>query len=592
MTNKGQTSVPVVVLVCVMLAGSYLLAGCSEISTLSCSVPVGEAGFGDAHGDNTRLKLKALSPAAERGHISSVSTTAWFSFEPEVLSEVLSRDPSLDAIEVTVRTSVPVDVMLAPVFSEDLTKHGRLVSNPQSRPNALVTAVSDVVTIRMQMISPGNSGQFTGFAIEALPSASRGTEEGDDAPYAEIASISLVRNETGWDVRDSAYWAGFGREGGKRFCFEKAPILLDRNERAEFAFSACGDQTGTPKNPRRSVFSAGSLSFGWRASPDAHVSSVYAEQIEELPALIIPGAGTEHLLGIRVRPFSTLSEGDNTPIPLDPHAIITWPQDAWRNPEREIFSWDRFPSILIFDTADYAVQSRYFKRLAFFVEKAGYTGQLMNDRDIAHLHGYNAHDYRAESLAAFFDLALREGFSLNSHEVELRDILVENGIIVAGDDGYLPGTGAVLSFSRQSVPYLRYLFMAHEGFHGLYFTDESFRQAMHLFYTAMDRRAVDFLETYFSVVDSLGYDRSDRFLMENECMAYTLQQPLNRVAEYFTGVIRERFTRYGGRADLGDYIEQSSAGDFIILGKKLETYVFTRWGLSGGRVGLWYSNRD
>lgn len=134
--------------------------------------------------------------------------------------------------------------------------------------------------------------------------------------------------------------------------------------------------------------------------------------------------------------------------------------------------------------------------------------------------------------------------------------------------------------------------MAHEGFHGLYFTDESFRNEMHRFYTDMDTRAVDFLETYFSIVTSLGYDRTDQFLMENECMAYTLQQPLNRVSDYFSGTIRERLTRYSGSDNLADYIEQNAAEDFVTLGRNLETYVFSRWGLSGGRVGLWYSNRD
>jgi hypothetical protein len=590
MTKHAQHRFFAIIVACVLLAGSFVVSGCRADSALSCSVPPNP-------GETTRetlLRLRALSPAAKKGHITASGTTAWFVFDREELSSAISRNSSLDAIEVTLRSSVPVDVMLAPVFTGDLTKRGQLVARPAPRANALITGVSGTVTIRMRMILPDNSGNFTGFAVEALRSASsggRGTELHDKTPYADITSVSLLRSETGWETRSDRYWAGFGREGGSRAYGGKGPVLIDRGEQAVFSFSASGEDIGTPLRPRRTAFSAGPVSFGWRFSPIPHSARVYAEQLEELPVHITPEMGTEHLDGLRVS-ASSLRDGVDSPIPLDPNAMITWPQSAWRNPERELFTWDRFPSILIFDTADYDVQSRYFKRLAFFVEKAGYTGQLMDDDAIAHLHGYNAHDYQAEGLAAFFDKAKRERFPLNRHEEELREILVDNGIIIAGDGGYLPGTGAVLSFSRESVSYLRYLFMAHEGFHGLYFTNTPFREEMHRLYTAMDRRAVDFLETYFTVVDSLGYDRSDRFLMENECMAYTLQQPLNRVSDYFSGIIRERFTRYGGSVELADYIEQSAAVDFVALGEDLETYVFTRWGLAGGRVGLWYSNRD
>lgn len=584
MIRQGRSSVPAVYLACTLFAGWFFLAGCSATSSLSCSVPGGRT-----------LVVKALSPAAKKGHISDSSTTAWFSFDADSLSDMLVSNSSLQAIEVTVQSSVPVDVMLAPVFTDDLTGRGRLVPNPAPRKNALVTGVSGTVTIRMTMIAPQNDTKYAGFAVEARRSVSQvdtGTELGSNTPYAKITSISLARSETGWERDPVGYWSGFGHDGGSYAFREAGPVVLDRNEQATFIFSAYGDDIGTPLRPRRSTFSAGGISFGWRASPVAHAPTVYAEQLDAVPVLIIPETGTEHLEGIRVTPASALQHAANSPIPLDPHAMITWPQSAWRNPEREIFSWDRFPTILIFDTADYAVQSRYFKRLAFFVEKADYVGQLLHDRDIAHLHGYNAHDYQAASLASFFDTALRENFPLNRHERELRDILVDNGIIIAGEGGYLPGTGAILSFSRESRSYLRYLFMAHEGFHGLYFTDESFRKEMHRFYTAMDTRAIDFLETYFSVVDSLGYDRSDRFLMENECMAYTLQQPLNRVSAYFTGTIRERFTRYGGPDDLADYIVHSDAEDFVSLGENLESHVFSRWGLAAGRVGLWYANRD
>ncbi|HNQ98238.1 MAG TPA: hypothetical protein PKH81_09130, partial [Treponemataceae bacterium] len=235
------------------------------------------------------------------------------------------------------------------------------------------------------------------------------------------------------------------------------------------------------------------------------------------------------------------------------------------------------------------IQDLYFKRLAFFVEKAGYRGTLVSDSDMQGKHGFNAHDYRAESLAQFFEKARRENFQLNREELELRDILLAEGIIQNGSDGYTEGSGAVLSLSRQSAEYLRYLFLTHECFHGLYFTDPDFRSQVSQIYHATDERARIFLQTYFSLMDSLSYDLDDEYLMENEFMAYLLQQPVDKVGDYFTGVISERFLRYGGESEQVDYIKESDAIDFIEAATELEAYVFRRWGLAAGRAGLWFS---
>ena len=158
--------------------------------------------------------------------------------------------------------------------------------------------------------------------------------------------------------------------------------------------------------------------------------------------------------------------------------ILSYRREAWRDARYEVFRWERFPSLLIFDTADYAVQERLFKRLAFFVEKAGFRGHLATDADIAALHGWNAHDYRAEDLAAFFEAARKTKFPLNAEETELRRILLASGLIrkAASAEGFITsGEGAIISISRESVDYLRTLFITHEGFHGIFFQDKEFR---------------------------------------------------------------------------------------------------------------------
>jgi hypothetical protein len=275
------------------------------------------------------------------------------------------------------------------------------------------------------------------------------------------------------------------------------------------------------------------------------------------------------------------------PVSADPGIILAYPREAWRDPRYELFRWARFPSILIFDTATYALQDLFFKRLAFFVEKTGFRGRLVPDAELAGLHGWNAHDYRAEDLARFFNAAGKEAFPLSPEEEELRTILLEAGILRSDGGTLSPGGGAVLSLSRESAAYLRNLFMVHEGFHGLFFIDENFREFSRRRWEALDGAAKRFIRSYF---DSQRYDLEDSFLMVNEFMAYCLQQPASQAGTYFGETLAARIYATpwrrgalppGGEA-AGVWPELSRS--FAREAEAFSDYVGRRWGLSAGRV--------
>jgi hypothetical protein len=215
------------------------------------------------------------------------------------------------------------------------------------------------------------------------------------------------------------------------------------------------------------------------------------------------------------------------PLPADPATVLLYDPSRWRQPEYELFSWERFPGVLILDTADYEVQDRFFKRLAFFVEKRGYRGRLVSDQEVAGRHGYNAHDYRAEDLARFFRRADAEGFRLNREEELLRSILTANGLLRPGGAA---GSGAVLSISRSSGEQLRLRLLTHEALHGLFFTLPRYRDACAAAWrglSAEDRK-------YWSLfLDWGGYDISDEYLSANEMQAYLFQQPRSGLDFYF-----------------------------------------------------------
>ena len=274
------------------------------------------------------------------------------------------------------------------------------------------------------------------------------------------------------------------------------------------------------------------------------------------------------------------------PISTCPRYVLAWPQSHWRDPRFELFRWYRFPSLLIFDTADYDVQDRLLKRIAFFVEKRGFRGRLAHDEEIADLHGWNAHDYRAVDLARFFQAARDESFPLNREELELEQILLDAGLMWETLDGLRGGEGGILSVSREAPEFLRFLFMAHEGFHGLFFIDEAFRE-----FTAdrWSRFPEDGRRMFLTFLDDQEYDISVEFIVLKEFASFLLQQPVSLAPAYFGARMPYRIscpewhaahrhlrTPTGMFPHFADLFTREAAA--------FSAYVNYRWGFAAGRV--------
>jgi hypothetical protein len=269
------------------------------------------------------------------------------------------------------------------------------------------------------------------------------------------------------------------------------------------------------------------------------------------------------------------------PLPVDPGALLLYDPQSWRRPDYELFAWSRFPQILIMDTASYTVQSRFFKRLAFFVEKQGFRGRLVTNEDFADLHGFNAHDYRAEDLARFFQQAREELFSLNSEEELLKQILLANGVIRDGG-AFSPGKGGILSISRGSYSTLRRHLLTHECAHGLFFSLPEFRQASFEAWDRLPEQEQEFWKLFFRWV---GYDTEDPYLTVNEYQAYLFQQPRSGVRYYFADLTPSRLiSSYPGQASWVQELIRSDPDRFTRAFDYLETSLVRIAGVEGGRV--------
>lgn len=273
------------------------------------------------------------------------------------------------------------------------------------------------------------------------------------------------------------------------------------------------------------------------------------------------------------------------PMKTDLGLVLSSKTSTWRTKDYEIYEWNIFPGILFFDTLNYSVQDQFFRRLAYFSEKKGFRGKLLADSELEGKHGYNAHDYGAESLAAFFSACERQNFRITQKEADLKEILIKTGVIVPDSNSYRAGKGAVISISRESPAYLRASFTAHESWHGIFFTDSDFRNAVAAVYYTVDENTMKFMKGYWASQETLGYDQDDEFLMQNEFMAYLMQQPLRFVSKYFINVAnRGSVSAY--QKELCEWVKRTEAATFEDACRVLDSYAYDNWGLAAGRVAM------
>ena len=263
--------------------------------------------------------------------------------------------------------------------------------------------------------------------------------------------------------------------------------------------------------------------------------------------------------------------GIASPAIVSLRTVLESPPASWEDPSYGLFRWDQFPSILVMDTVDFAFQDRMFSRLAFFLEKRGFRGRLLSDAELAGRHGWNAHDYGAQELADFFGAASLTRFPLDSQELLLRDIALQQGILVMKRDRFAAGVGGIISVSRGSSAIERRLLLTHESFHGIFFASRAYRDYCFRLWDSVTPAERGFVTSF---LDDLGYDGESRYLAVNEFQAYLMQQPAAFAPAYFERVL----ARFGSRA----------ASDRVLLAgllsaaRALDSYLQSHFGIRAG----------
>ena len=285
---------------------------------------------------------------------------------------------------------------------------------------------------------------------------------------------------------------------------------------------------------------------------------------------------------LELRPLDPPPRNSRVPIPTELAELLVYPQDTWRTEDYELFSWSLYPDILIVDSRNYQVQAHFFRRLAFFVEKRGFQGTLLSDDDLANRHGWNAHNYNPEGLAAFYNAVAETSFPINGFEQELREIALENGLLLQNEDGsYVPGDGGVLAVSQASYAELRRLLVVHEAMHGVFYEEPGFRNRVFQYWdTALTPREQGFWRDFFSW---MSYSPDDRYLVVNEFQGYLLQQREAAVRWYFrTRVSQKLQNAYPSRRDGFQLFLADHPSTFVDAAAAINQALYEESGMVGG----------
>ncbi|MBQ0167076.1 MAG: hypothetical protein KBT02_08220 [Treponema sp.] len=547
----------------------FFSCGSSRVSSLSLS------------SSGKQYPLAALNKAARNGVIADSEQIAYlyygFSASDELSSLVADESHPL-SLKLSFTTESSATVTAAFLYDTDFDGKALKQGTLSKRPVAVTAATSDRQTDLLFALPADKPGSVKGFLVQS------------DGPLT-LTAAELCTARFGLILEDNLVTVGFGPDGGSwlggsipdSFNFSQS-VAYDQTADGGYViihFRNNPADAGSNGHPGTVTLSAGSTEITCRRTKETHqVTTVYAGRLQNRGAIISVENNKDMLTGIE---YAVIPDGNTAPIITDPGCIIDWPVKQWRGSDYEYFAWDTFPSILFFDTRDYNVQDDLFKRLAFFAEKEGWRGTLAPDSAIKDQHGYNAHDYKAETLAAFFDKAEKEKFPLNRLEKELCAILADNGLIIETRDGWKAGEGAIISISQESARYLRSQLLSHETFHGLYFTTESFRTRVAEVRNTTEKNSLDFIYGYFASQPSLGYDPSDEYLMQNEFMAYVMQLGVGSVPSYFAENLACRGSVMQAMPELSAYIRETNAAGIVEAAEKLDDFVFENWSMNAGR---------
>lgn len=491
------------------------------------------------------------------------------------------------------------------LYNTDFDQKGKIVSNPSRALTPGASFFSEKTLLSFQTLAEHSDGSFeVGLPVKKLNNGNAVIPAGffvySDSPV-KVLGIKIEEAKLGFDYAGAhpVYYAmpqggeilynpseGIDfSQGSGIFSYNAAiipEIQITLNDNPEYKtkegrYVYVNLEAGSDKFQINNVPSAKTLSIPVSILNKAFPKIKITQNEKCVSALIIKGMDNS----------PKVYEDVLTPLNADPGIVLSYKTENWRNPDYEVFRWDRYPEILIMDFKTFECQAKFLKRMAFFVEKTGFKGRLVTNEEFKNLHGFNANDYKAVDFARFYNLADETCFKLNPEEIILKKYLVNNGILGLKEDGSVYAIkGGIATASRQSGTATEARLFNHEVLHTLFFIDEGYRNHVAKTYDYFDSDTKQFLIDYFDANPQWNYDTNDEYLMLNEYMSYIMEHNKDDVGPFFVNRAKNYANVKNYTPVLSQYIVDTNGKGFTDAAKAMEEYTFAKFGLVAGNVGL------
>jgi hypothetical protein len=208
--------------------------------------------------------------------------------------------------------------------------------------------------------------------------------------------------------------------------------------------------------------------------------------------------------------------------------------------ETEYFQLTHNPKVYVIDFSSLEEQGYTMNRMALLLETSiGSQEYVVNDNEMYMLiaqTGENmatfnlGHDFRMSAIAEFFNLAAKQKIQLNLYELKLKNLLLENKLLLVNDAHYVAAdktaliTASKLQNDNPGTPQdesivmdTRQIILQHELSHGEYFTNDDYYQYCHDFWNTLTDAQKESIRAY---LENKYYDKEREDLMINEFQAY------------------------------------------------------------------------
>ena len=161
-----------------------------------------------------------------------------------------------------------------------------------------------------------------------------------------------------------------------------------------------------------------------------------------------------------------------------------------------------------------------------------------------------------------------------------------NRIIKEAENGYDPVSGGILSYSMESSPRLRRLFITHEGYHGIFFSDREFVAELQSLWDGLDDPEKQF---WYDFLTWKRYDIENTYLVVNEFMAYLMQQRIEDIESYYKDYIIPKYLiAFPDHSDRMNDFLLKYPDHFLDNAKKVEASAYRLNSINAGELRCLY----